>query len=110
MAWVQRGTKTLEVQLPTPPQGDDWQPKWKRSQRDADTVCEVHVEGLKYEDIKPFSQALKLDCQDRTSRRQLKQPTDSQYRVESACDLLPEILNDYHGYHQIWKIHLLILE
>lgn len=72
---------------------------------DAEIVCVLHMEGQKYGAIKPFStvsdpQSRLLRLQD-IKRRRLAQPIDSPYRMESTCELIPDILNDKHGYHQI---------
>lgn len=68
-------------------------------------ICVVHVEGQQqYGEIKLLSAT--NDPQDRLVRlheikeRRLSQPADSPYRMEKTCSLIPDILQDHHGYHR----------
>lgn len=69
-------------------------------------ICVVHVEGQQqYGDVKLLSST--KDPNDRLAKlhdikkRRLSQPADSPYRMEKTCALIPDILQDHHGYHRI---------
>lgn len=75
-----------------------------KSSNEVDT-CIVHCEGLKYGELALCSDI--REPQDRLSRlqdicmRRLNQKAGSVHRMEATCDLIPDVLQPHHGYHQV---------
>ena len=80
--------------------------KKKKVSEDTASVCIVHCEGLqKYGEIKLLSTVQdslgRLDKLQKIKTRRLAQPPSSAYRMEKTCVLIPDVLQEYNGYHQV---------
>lgn len=79
--------------------------KKKRVTKDTHVaVCIVHIEGLQeYGQIKLISSVedphSRLEKLQEIKRRRLAQQQNSVYRLEKTCHLIPDVLQDHHGYH-----------
>ena len=80
-------------------------PPTKRKKDSPDTVCIVHVPGLKCGEFKLLSttsdpQDMLNKLKDIRARREAE-PPGSTYRMDVSCALIPDVLEEHHGYHLV---------
>ena len=84
-------------------------PSTKRKKDFPDTICIAHVSGLKYGEFELLSTT--IDPKDRLNklidihRRREAEPPGSAYCMNASCNLIPDVLEERHGYHLVcyWR-------
>ena len=70
-------------------------------------VCIVHIKGLKYGELHLLSEdkdgEKKLAKLQEVKEMRLAQPPSSCHMMKEACDLIPDVTGEHHGFH--WQCY-----